>query len=227
MTKLPDKPDLMDLLDKIEIDPKLFLVNALLNKLKLELAENRVVTIAAQQKKLEAVLSDERTKPEDLHGLLVAAWADKEDLSKIVDELQSQLRRISNELTMSGPRFKLDMPESDPTYIEYKNRIAANPGDAFSEKLKLTIDNTARKSRSNVGAKGAAGKLRKDPKQRAKNEAKKLWKEWHEGQTNYKSGAEFALHIVSVFPELGSTKSVERWVTEWRREAEEIRQNRH
>lgn len=80
-------------------------------------------------------------------------------------------------------------------------------------------------TRRELALKGARAKLATDPKQAAKAEAFKLWQDWQVGKTRYKSGAAFARHVVETFRAIESTKAVERWVTQWRKDAKT--QNRH
>lgn len=63
---------------------------------------------------------------------------------------------------------------------------------------------------------GAAARLSNDPKQAAKKEAFKAWKDWQAGRVIHKSQASFARFIVDTFPTLENPKSVERWAKEWR-----------
>lgn len=63
---------------------------------------------------------------------------------------------------------------------------------------------------------GALQKLMRDPKQAAKKEAFKAWKDWQAGRVIHKSQAAFARFIVDTFPTLENPKSVERWAKEWR-----------
>ncbi len=72
--------------------------------------------------------------------------------------------------------------------------------------------------------KGIEAKLRNDPKQAAKADARKLWNNWQTGQTLHKSQAAFARHVVDAFPVIENPKSVERWATQWRKEAQTKRQ---
>jgi len=62
---------------------------------------------------------------------------------------------------------------------------------------------------------GAQAKLKKDPKQAAKLEAKKLWEEWQAGKTKHKGAAAFARFVCGKYPILESTAVVERWVRQW------------
>ncbi|MBN8737663.1 MAG: hypothetical protein J0H27_15530 [Xanthomonadales bacterium] len=64
----------------------------------------------------------------------------------------------------------------------------------------------------------AQAKLARDPKQAAKAKAFKLWQDWQTGRVRHKSGAAFARHVVDTLP-IESTKTVERWVTQWRKDA--------
>lgn len=65
---------------------------------------------------------------------------------------------------------------------------------------------------------GAAIKLARDPKQAAKVNVFKMWQDWQEGRTIYKSAAAFARHIVNTQP-IESTKTVERWTKQWQKQA--------
>lgn len=77
----------------------------------------------------------------------------------------------------------------------------------------------ARQEFTNRARKGAAAKLIKDAdgKQAAKREARKQWVDWQNGLKSHKSGAAFARHIVDNLP-IENTKTVERWIQEWRAE---------
>lgn len=66
---------------------------------------------------------------------------------------------------------------------------------------------------------GARVTLSRSPAAKVKPEARKLWQDWQAGRTRYKSGAAFARHVVDAFPDIESTKTVERWATQWRKEA--------
>lgn len=66
---------------------------------------------------------------------------------------------------------------------------------------------------------GAKAKLARDPKQAAKAQALKLWQDWKAGRTRYKSGAAFARFVTETLSAIESEKTVERWVTAWRKEA--------
>lgn len=78
--------------------------------------------------------------------------------------------------------------------------------------------------RSEQGRTAAHAKLSRDPKQAAKAEAFNLWQEWHANRMQYKSGAAFARHVVSALPAIENTKTVERWVTQWRKDAKTKKQ---
>lgn len=66
---------------------------------------------------------------------------------------------------------------------------------------------------------GAVEMLARDPKQAAKKEAFKMWQDWQANRTRYASGADFARHVLDEQSALKNVKSVEAWVTKWRREA--------
>ena len=51
-----------------------------------------------------------------------------------------------------------------------------------------------------------------------------MFGEWEAHKVSYRSGAEFARAVCSALPEIKSTKTVERWVTEWRRRQAKGRQ---
>lgn len=69
------------------------------------------------------------------------------------------------------------------------------------------------------GLLGANARLARDPKQAAKAEAFKLWQDWQAGRARHKSGAAFARHVIEACPAIESSKVVERWVTQWRKDA--------
>jgi hypothetical protein len=73
--------------------------------------------------------------------------------------------------------------------------------------------------RGRLAALGAVARLANDPKQAAMSEAKKLWRDWQTGKTTHKSGAAFARAVCNAFPIIENPKTVERWVTQWRKEA--------
>jgi hypothetical protein len=70
---------------------------------------------------------------------------------------------------------------------------------------------------------GGDNKNARDPKQIAKAEAFKLWEDWQAGRARHKSGAAFARHVVDKLPLIESTKTVERWVTQWRKDAKAMK----
>ncbi len=67
---------------------------------------------------------------------------------------------------------------------------------------------------------GAASKMARDPVQTAKGDVFKLWQDWRAQRARFDNGADFARRAVAKFPAIKSTKTVERWVTHWRREAD-------
>lgn len=70
---------------------------------------------------------------------------------------------------------------------------------------------------------GAQRKLENDKKQAAKRDIRALWQDWQTGKTKYRSAAAFAKAALEQVPEIENNKSVERWCTAWRREAESKR----
>lgn len=73
---------------------------------------------------------------------------------------------------------------------------------------------------------GAASKMARDPVQAAKGDAFKLWQDWRAQRARFENGADFARHVVVTFPAIKSTKTVERWVTNWRKEADAKRKKK-
>lgn len=69
---------------------------------------------------------------------------------------------------------------------------------------------------------GAAAKLANDPRQKDKPKVKEMWEEWDLGKVKYKSGAAFSRHVVAN-TSLQNEKTVERWVTAWRKEKKDSR----
>jgi hypothetical protein len=69
---------------------------------------------------------------------------------------------------------------------------------------------------SEIARKGADARLANDPKQAAKETAKDMWRSWQSGKSRHKSGAAFARHVVDTLKVIDSTKTVERWMQEWR-----------
>jgi len=82
------------------------------------------------------------------------------------------------------------------------------------EKLKRALQNTL----SERGRKGAQAKLDNDPKQKAKLEAHRLWKDWQSGKKLHKSKKEFCDYVVKTIPEIKAVKTIERWDIEWKKE---------
>lgn len=89
----------------------------------------------------------------------------------------------------------------------------------FDQRCRLMNARTARKAALEERRLGGKAKAANDPKQKAKSEAFALWKDWQTGETLHKSGAAFARYVVDKLDVLDSTKTVERWVTQWHREA--------
>jgi len=67
---------------------------------------------------------------------------------------------------------------------------------------------------------GAAAKLARDPKQVAKAEAFKLWKERHAGKhPKLRANEQFAAECMRRWPVLTSSKVILGWCTEWNKQA--------
>lgn len=99
-------------------------------------------------------------------------------------------------------------------HLEYASQFRAKTmeritHDAMLEVMKGELDRK----------RGAAAKLANDPKQKAKVKAFELWQDWQTGKALHKSGAAFARHVMNKLPDLENQKTIERWVTHWRREA--------
>ena len=76
------------------------------------------------------------------------------------------------------------------------------------------------KAKAELARKGARARYADDPKQLAKIEVKESWIRWQSDPGSYRSKAEFAFSMVNVHePTLISTKVIERWCTEWERDA--------
>lgn len=70
-----------------------------------------------------------------------------------------------------------------------------------------------------MARRGAAARLERSPKQVAKAEVKKLWKERHDGKhPKLRTNEQFAGECMSRWPVLGSAKVILGWCTEWGKE---------
>jgi hypothetical protein len=105
---------------------------------------------------------------------------------------------------------------------ELPGRLAnAAYGRGLFEGVVIGIGNEdfARRVRSNLARVAARASVANSPKQAAKAEAFKLWRDWATGKAKYKSGAAFARDVCARFPVIENQKTAERWATQWRKEA--------
>lgn len=73
-----------------------------------------------------------------------------------------------------------------------------------------------------MARRGAVARLERSPKQVAKAEAKKLWKERHDGKhPKLRTNEQFATECMRRWPVLTSTKVILGWCTEWGKEVRE------
>lgn len=100
--------------------------------------------------------------------------------------------------------------------VEDDWELRARVAEAELAALYFDAESLPARTRSQTSQKAAAAKVASDPKTQAKAKAFELWRQWQAGQTLHKSGAAFALHVVNSLP-IESTKTVERWITKWRR----------
>ena len=95
--------------------------------------------------------------------------------------------------------------------------------EALSDKIKKDTKTVQGKS-------VAVAKLENDPKQKAKAKIFQEYKRWMANQSNFRDGAKFALKMVELHRDkdgapLLTTKTVEGWVTLWRKDAKQKAQN--
>jgi len=71
-----------------------------------------------------------------------------------------------------------------------------------------------------MAKRGAAARLERSPKQVAKAEAKKFWKDRHDGKhPKLRTNEQFAMECMRRWPALTSTKVILGWCTAWGKEA--------
>jgi len=77
-----------------------------------------------------------------------------------------------------------------------------------------------------MAKRGAAARLERSPQQVAKAEAKKLWKERHEGKhPKLRTNEQFATECMDRWPALKSAKVILGWCTKWGKEARQKSQH--
>ena len=89
---------------------------------------------------------------------------------------------------------------------------------------------TRKDTKRTLAKSGIEAKLKIDPKQQAKAEIAKEFNRWMANQSNFRDGAKFALKMVELHIDkdgapLLTTKTVESWVTQWRKDAKQKMQN--
>lgn len=80
---------------------------------------------------------------------------------------------------------------------------------AFDERI------AGEKALKQKARKGVEARLQSDPKQAAKAEAFRLWRDWQTGKAVYASGAAFARHVVEQTV-IEDPNTVQRWMRAWR-----------
>ena len=71
-----------------------------------------------------------------------------------------------------------------------------------------------------TGTAGAIAKLKNDPVQSKKPQARELWDDWQTGKTKHTSGAAFDRYVLEQISVIHDTKTVYRWRKEWGAAAE-------
>ncbi|MEO6927048.1 MAG: hypothetical protein ABI129_10320 [Rhodanobacter sp.] len=99
--------------------------------------------------------------------------------------------------------------------IEEDWELRAKVAEAELAAIYFKAEGLPARVRSKTGKTGVAAKLANDPKQAAKVEAAKLWRDWQTGRMRHKSGAAFARFICEKYPVLESPTTVERWARKW------------
>ena len=168
------------------------------------------------------------------------AKPDCEQLLHRVSNLERAMSRLEREFEQFIPTFtrmSLALTAIDPaTAMEHATQMLrtahnkaailgvidgtlADARPDIPEDLKRMLHGGAILHKLMNASANAARRLRSDPKQSAKADAFKLWQDWRAGRALYKSGAAFARHVVDALPAIENTKTVERWVTQWRKDA--------
>lgn len=165
----------------------------------------------------------ERNSPSqaDLLDLLARAWARVEELTEAHVELVGRVGAYKVFLMNIAGRVHI---EGDTTFPPDIMDMMMRHNAEFDETVALMIqatEYTKGSARKDTAKKGAAARLANDSDgtQAAKTEARKLWEDWRTGITLHKSGAAFARFVVDRLPSIKTTKTVERWATQWRKEA--------
>lgn len=131
----------------------------------------------------------------------ITRWAMERDQRELA-QLFGQLVVVAIEARKNDRMFA-------PLAVSLSEQVSVLNERARSSRVELVTQTLARQH-------GAREKLKRDPKQAAKAQARKLWQDWQAGRTLHKSGAAFARHVVRELPILESTKVVERWTREWK-----------
>ena len=151
-------------------------------------------------------LSAENAK---LSDLLQSTWQLLTgDDTPFTEPLPQVLQRIA-----SADHRRFDFEATESAMIE------ASPPKSRAA-LRKVLNFTLAMYRKRAAHAGNRAKIASDPKQAAKAEAFKLWQQWQQGMALHKSGAAFARHVIATLPAIESSKVVERWVTDWQRDAD-------
>ena len=210
----------------IELEAKLEKANNSITKL-LEMAE-RATELAKEasrlaESKLKGPVRDLQRKLNAMAHQVDALNAEKDVTVKRLEAAMSLLSNMDlpfgkplaeiigefSKAIGSGEIKLRNMKNSILAYMEPDMRAAFEAAQAHSEAI----------ARSSLAQDRALKKLANDPKQAAKTEAFKLWQQWQQGKALHKSGAAFARHVIATLPAIESSKVVERWVTDWQRNA--------
>lgn len=144
--------------------------------------------------------------------------SDKDELARWRDELfWMDRKRIVAAAALALKSYTLLVDQAVHLTDVAQRLFAYDRQTEASLRLNLALQPGA--VRRQLSRNAVAAKLARDPKQAAKAQAYKLWQDWQLGSARFKSGAEFARHVVEVLPAIESTKVVERWVTQWRKGA--------
>lgn len=140
----------------------------------------------------------------------------QDDLNRDLERTRQELKETLSEQIKVLKRITVEFDE-----------LAKTLPDAIAEQVTPLLGQLRSKwlaeQRTTTAKKAAAAKLQNDDKQKAKEQIKAIWLEYQAGRATFKSGADFARHAVEKCPSITSVKSVERWVTEWRKERKNTR----
>lgn len=211
----------------IELEAKLDEANRSIAKL-LEMNERAVVAAeqatALSKQKIKEPVRRMHKKIDDMARQIEFLEADKNKVAKMLEAAMSLLTHVDQPfgkpileiigtLSAAAKSGEIDVRDirtsSLLAHMRPELRAAFETAQTFTEAM----------ARSSIAQEGAARKLANDPKQAAKAEAFKLWQQWQQGKTRHSSGAAFARNFVESHPAITSTKVVERWVTDWQRNA--------